>query len=640
MKKRFVSLRSRMLLLFSVAVIASNAFLLFFSVSRYSRELEQKSLQSADGVLGNLIGNLEAYLSEVANITDLVTYNYHIQDYLLLRRAGPGSTGTERSAQDVQMGVTLLGNIISTRSDIASLFLFDGDGIALYKTSPFNIDTGFAWQDEPSYREAAAHPGTVAVTGPYRPAYATHAAQPVLSISRSIESYDGSGTLGIVRVDANLSAIQRYCRSARPANGYLFVVSDAGDTVYHPGTQDPADEAWAASFHATYGDVLTRMGLSPEGAFRADIGGTDYQVVYRSMEKTAWKVVAATPYRVITEEAARIRGLIILVGLMCLVLVTLAAVILSNRITKPLTALRRSMDKADHGNFAVRVPVRSHDEVGELSESFNHMLQRIGDLMDQVVADQEEKRKLELTALQHQINPHFLYNTLDSIIWLAEMKDDSVVPMTEALSKLFRISLSKGREVIALHDELEHVRNYLFIQSMRYLNKFTYRIDAPESLLDCLTVKLILQPLVENSIYHGIKNKPGKGFIGIEAREVDGQLILTVADDGIGMTVHAGFPAKAADEGMSATAGDSVPSGTADQGTPGGPAVAPSDALPVRAIRPAGSGFGVRNVDERIKLYFGKEYGLRFESAPGEGTRAIVTLPCRRTSDHAADASV
>jgi two-component system sensor histidine kinase YesM len=214
--------------------------------------------------------------------------------------------------------------------------------------------------------------------------------------------------------------------------------------------------------------------------------------------------------------------------------------------------------------------------------------------MHEVVLEQEAKRKSEMKALQAQINPHFLYNTLDSIVWMAETNNSEVVTMTEALARLFRITLSRGEDQITLEQELEHVRNYLIIQSLRYINKFDYELDAEESLLQNKVLKLILQPLVENSIYHGIKNKRQKGHIRITARAEHGRLLILVQDDGIGMS-----PEKAA------TILQSAASDHKDRF----------------------SGIGVRNVHERIQLYYGPEYGLQFESKPGEGTTVKVWLP-------------
>ena len=204
------------------------------------------------------------------------------------------------------------------------------------------------------------------------------------------------------------------------------------------------------------------------------------------------------------------------------------------------------------------------------------------------------KRQAQYLALQNQINPHFLYNTLDSIIWMAETNDSNIVAMTEALAKLFRISLNKGNEEISLERELEHVKNYLIIQSMRYADKFTYEISAEPGVERCRTIKLILQPIVENCIYHGIKKKRGTGKITIRAYRREQNLIIEVSDDGCGM------PEEICRKIL-------------------------SDEIESENI--SGSGIGVKNVNERIQLRFGKKYGLSYSSEEGVGTTVTYVLP-------------
>ena len=205
----------------------------------------------------------------------------------------------------------------------------------------------------------------------------------------------------------------------------------------------------------------------------------------------------------------------------------------------------------------------------------------------------------DLKALQAQINPHFLYNTLDSIVWMAEMdRSPEVVEMTSALSRLFRISISRGLERIPLRDEVDHVRSYLTIQKMRYGDRFCHRIDVDDSLLNHTVLKIMLQPLVENAIYHGIRSLSYTGLIEIGARAEEDNLFVWVQDNGTGMDAS---ELHRLIESINA-----------------------SDETPTNITR---QGLGVRNVHERIKLYFGKEYGLLVSSAPGEGTRITCSLP-------------
>jgi two-component system, sensor histidine kinase YesM len=225
------------------------------------------------------------------------------------------------------------------------------------------------------------------------------------------------------------------------------------------------------------------------------------------------------------------------------------------------------------------------------------MIEEIQKLIDMVYREQQGKRETELKMLQEQIKPHFLYNTLDTIQWMAkEHGAGDIVEVVGALTSLFRIGLSRGKEMVSVSDELEHVRSYLVIMKARYEDKFDFTLSVDDATLHCMVLKLTLQPLVENAIYHGIKERRGHGTIRVSAAARDDMLVLGVRDDGVGMT-----PEKLADVRAHLTAPH-----TPDEG---------------------GSGYGVHNVHERIQLSFGTRYGLRFESTPGGGTTVEVLHP-------------
>jgi two-component system sensor histidine kinase YesM len=241
------------------------------------------------------------------------------------------------------------------------------------------------------------------------------------------------------------------------------------------------------------------------------------------------------------------------------------------------------------------------DEITELGMSFNIMIGRIRELLDSKVKEQENLKKAELRALQAQINPHFLYNTLDTIIWMAEAKKtDQVIEIVRALSSFFRISLSKGRDWITIGEEVERVRSYLTIQKMRYRDILDYRIEVDEGVADDTILKLILQPLVENALYHGIKNKRQGGTITIRAKQKnENEVLLQVEDDGIGFT-----PEKLAQ--LQAELDD--------------------DSGEIKLE----SGFAIGNVNKRIRLYYGKQYGLSVDSEYNTGTCAALVIPARK----------
>jgi two-component system sensor histidine kinase YesM len=283
-----------------------------------------------------------------------------------------------------------------------------------------------------------------------------------------------------------------------------------------------------------------------------------------------------------------------------------AAWIISSSIYLPIKKLHDVTTTITHNDLEALVTRENVDEITELGISFNIMIGKIRDLLDAKVKEQENLKKAELKALQAQINPHFLYNTLDTIVWMAEAnKTDKVIEIVRALSSFFRIALSKGQDWIPIRQEIEHVRSYLKIQKMRYRDILDYKIEVDEDILDSTILKLTLQPLVENALYHGIKNKRTGGTITVRARHGDdNQVFIEVQDDGVGFTPSKLAQTQAA---MEYDAGQ---------------------------ISLQESGFGLENVNQRIRLYYGKQYGLSVWSQYQEGTRVTVAIPLQ---DHQAE---
>ncbi len=280
----------------------------------------------------------------------------------------------------------------------------------------------------------------------------------------------------------------------------------------------------------------------------------------------------------------------------------IAAWAISRSIYLPIQRLHDVTTTITKNDLQALVNRDNVDEITELGMSFNIMIGKIRELLDAKIKEQEELKKAELRALQAQINPHFLYNTLDTIIWMAEAQaTDQVVEIVTALSSFFRISLSKGRDWITIGEEIERTKSYLTIQRMRYRDILDFRVEADAEVLGYTILKLILQPLVENALYHGIKNKRCGGTIVVRARQRNrDEVLLEVEDDGIGFS-----PEKLAQ--LRAELND-------DSGE----------------IRPD-SGFGIENVNKRIRLYYGRQFGLSLASEYTKGTRATLVIPARRS---------
>ena len=343
------------------------------------------------------------------------------------------------------------------------------------------------------------------------------------------------------------------------------------------------------------------------------VDGTSYMVESCQININGWKLFALKSKEQLLgslhELAMRIFQIdaVVMIVSMCLIL------LISKRLTDDLIRLEKQMNYVEKGDLNVRFIYPYDNEIGSLSRNFNYMLDELEDMVrkrDRAIEElriernrveevQKQKRKAELKALQAQINPHFLYNTLNAITWEAAekgMTDASI--MASSLGKFFRLSLSKGAEIISLGEEGEHVRSYLKIQGIRYKDKLKFEIHIPEPLTKCRTLKLILQPLVENAIYHGIKEKKEGGLIRVSAVKqaaADGDVIrLEVWDNGVGIPKG---KLKAINEGLK--------NGTKEEK----------------------EGYGIYNVNERVMIYYGNAYGLHYDSVEGEYTRAVLIIP-------------
>ena len=283
--------------------------------------------------------------------------------------------------------------------------------------------------------------------------------------------------------------------------------------------------------------------------------------------------------------------------LLIIVVVSLLAMLITRSITRPIRALCDAAEQIGQGHFETRVHIAAKNELALLGDSFNHMAEQITALIEDIRTEQIYNRNMELKLLQAQINPHFLYNTLDNIIWLTEAdRKEDVVSIVMSLSQFFRTTLSGDRDIIPLSEEISHVEAYLQIQQFRYRDILSYRIELPEEVRQVPVIKMTLQPLVENALYHGIKNRRGMGEICITAGKDGEDAVIRVTDNGIGMKPEELEYLQALADGKQKASADN-------------------------------SGFGIANVAQRLKLNFGDRYGLDIESTYGEGTTITVHTP-------------
>jgi two-component system sensor histidine kinase YesM len=580
---QFKSIHTSIALAFSLLILGTTMLLSYSSYRQSASFVTNNSIDYTTALIEQVNANIRTYVSNMESISALALSNGDLQKFLSTARKTPEN---ERLAARIEQ---FFHSIVASRTDIATLLFAGSNGVVLTDRPDAAVKDYNELIVQDWYKQARASGGRVVLSSSHVEHLYSKEYRWVISLSRELSGDRPSDPSGVLLVDLNYNLINDLCRQIKlGSRGYVFIVDAYGDLIYHPQQQ--------IMFTDLKSEDIPLILRSPDTTLNVKEDGEPKMYTIRSTD-LGWKIVGVTYPKELAGDKTRMQLSSALWGGVCLVVALGLSVLLSFRMTRPLKKLDAHMKQVEKGNFDIRVDVTSTNEIGKLARTFNLMISKIKELMEQKLRDEEIKRSSEIKALQAQIQPHFLYNTLDSIIWMAETnKMAEVVDMTTALSRLFRSSIGQGEEEVPLAVELEHIGNYLTIQSMRYRNRFVHRIDVPPELRDCRILRVVLQPLVENAIYHGMKNKAETGTIVVSGRKAGDTLELIVADDGAGM-----------------------------------PPERVRTMLSVRDDRERGrGGVGVRNVHQRIRLYYGPQYGLEFHSEREEGTTVVLRVPFRR----------
>ena len=548
---------------------------LFF---RFSANTNAQMAENSQRVLAQVNLNLDAYLRRMMRLSDTAYYSV-IKD-------------TDLAEEDLSEALDLLYE--NNRDALVSIALFSEEGDLIASTPLVGLKNSVnpekeSWFTTAMDRIENLHFSTPHVQNLFEdPDYQYRW---VVSLSRQVEmTRAGAIESGVLLVDMSFGGIEQICKDVDlSSTGYLYLIDGDGEIIYHPRQQ------------LIYAGLLEENNLAAagytDGSHQETFGGTRREVTVKTVGYTGWKLVGVVPSENLWDNYGQLVLFFLFVVLFSVFLLVFVNLRLSEWITAPVKKLDRAVKELEHGSTEVDFDVGGPGEVEHLSHSICSMVSTMRHLMDDIIEQEEQKRRSELEVLQSQINPHFLYNTLDSVIWMTEngRTDDAVVMLT-SLARFFRISLSRGSSIIPIRDELEHARHYLTIQKMRYKNKFSATITAEDGVESLYTIKLIVQPILENAIYHGMAYADGDGEITVRAFRYGGDVLIEVSDNGPGMP-------------------EEVVESLLD---PNGPAA---------AAGAKGSGIGFRNVHRRIRLTFGADYGLTIFSEPDDGTTVRIRLP-------------
>lgn len=544
---------------------------------KYVNSTKQIIVKNTESIIDQVNINLDNYLRSMMKISNSAYYG-------IIKKA-------DFKKQNIEDQINLIYD--TNKDSIISICVFTDDGKLVSSFPDAELKVTAVPYNEGWFKKALISRENIHFSTPHvqnlfnDPNYSYHW---VVSLSRSVDlTFNGKTRSGILLVDMDFKSIERILSSQNNDKGkYMYIIDNDGEIVYHPKQ------------HLIYSNLIRENNRKAahyeDGVHSENYNGQKRFVTVKTMGYTGWKIVYVTPMSNIISGYKDMKIFVVFVLMFSILILILINMFVSAKITNPIIDLEQKVKRLEDGVKDVEFSSSGSYEIVHLGQVIQSMVKQLHKLMDNIVIEQEAKRKSELNALQAQINPHFLYNTLDSIIWMIENENyQGAIEMVSALARLFRISLSKGRNIITLKDELEHAENYLKIQSIRYKNKFVYKFDIQDGILDMMSIKLIIQPLIENAIYHGVEYMDGDGVILIKAYTEDGDLYIDVTDNGLGMEQD--------------DADKLLESSTT-----------------IKSKK--GSGSGLKNVNARIKLYCGIDYGLLIFSEPDEGTTIRIHMPC------------
>ncbi|WP_407271346.1 sensor histidine kinase [Radiobacillus sp. PE A8.2] len=572
-------------LIISIIPIICLGFLINWTIERV---LEEQVNENTLQLISKVNETLEFYINNMQSTTYFIASNEEVQQFFNQEQSEI-SVDSDRK-YDIQR---YLRNFTTLSPEVAGILVVNNQGDYVsneFYASPSRDLTNDSW-----YQEAVDNKGIFKIIG--KPgtrsisSLVNYQNDEVVSVVRAVVDPFTQEVHGVILIDLKLRVIAETLVDVRLGKtGYLMVVDEQNQSIYQP--DDPLIE------------TIPKGWLEGNaGTFSKQVNEQKLQFIFQQSPFAHWTTIGVFPAEETIFEIREIRFYLVVFVFILMLFGIPVSYFLASSISRPISQLMNFMRKAEGGQLDVRYKEQHDDEIGLLGRSFNKMLTQINHLLQLTERHERQKQEAEFRSLQANINPHFLYNTLDTIQWMArKQKAEDVAEVVESLAKLFRIGLSKGRDRIRLAEEIEHIERYLMIQKTRYREKLNFQIEIEEGKQSLYVLKFILQPIVENAIYHGIKERRGAGHIVVKVKEIKGKLSITIQDDGVGMS----------DEQL------------------GGMRQALDEAIPrtenIKETRDK-KGYGMLNVQARILLAFGDGYGINIDSKEKVGTIVEILLP-------------
>lgn len=573
-KKRFFSLQYKFMTISLCIVIIPLLLVGGLSYIKSTAIIEERVSQSNFNTVKQIADNINFVFTDLRNSSVYLWQNKEFMSYLRLSKEEIiNSLNYNLSAQNS------VNNFIVFKSNIYSIYVKGFNGLIFDSASTQNTIS------EKLQKQLYDLRGEDILISDIVTNYDTSKTK-VISLLRLFKDIDNlSSNLAIIKINISEEEISKiYQSKLLGKKGAYFIIDEEKKIV-----SSLEKQKLGLKLDDKYNDP--RLYTGANGYYNSVIDNHNFLVTYFNLSRPGWKLVNLVPLDELSKDAEVIQNITLYAVIGSFSLCLLVIILFSFKVLSPLKEIRKSMKYIENENFDVSIKVRGNDEIALLGKSFNKMSKKLSELINEVYTVQIKQKEAELKALQAQINPHFLYNTLDTIYWMCRMENAfESSTLVQALSKLFRLSLNNGKEFTNVNNEINHLKSYITILQKRFEDVISFDISVSEDVLACRVVKLILQPLVENAIYHGIEKKGCQGKIEIAIYKEDENIIYIIKDDGAG-----------ADENE-------------------------LNSL-LENVEDEKRGFGIKNVNNRIKLYFGYQYGIKFKSSIGSGTTVIVKQP-------------
>ena len=565
------TIRTKLIISFLIIGLLPILLFGFLSFNVYSGAVNDRVNNYSQEMVNRMERDLEDYITEVERFLSK-EQDFYINQFIKLTQAND-FRNSRKYAFRIWEDFNNVKQLRPGLEDVAITFQ-DGRRISSYGTYNIEIDT---------FKEAlyAAESDETFFTQPY----INYFQEEVVTVARYYYPEIAEENV-LISADIDLDVLADLTDFNLGEKSYFLIADQNGDIIYHP------EKARIGERSFYYSDGFPDRKVTLEGE--------QYLLTSTYSEVTGWYIISMASADEVEAELNYITNLTVYMTIIVLILIILLTLYLSSSLSKPIQKLQELTHRASENDLSVKIEISGDDEIAELGQSFNKMIRRINKLMEQNVREQKLLRKLEMESLDNQIKPHFIYNTLDLIIGLLENKDfDRATHMVEALGKFFRLSLSHGKEMVLIRNEIKHVKNYLFIQQFRHGEEYEYIIDIEDpEIMDKHIPKLILQPIVENSIYHGLLPADKNGLIIIKGLRENKNIYFKIVDNGVGIA-----PEKV-EEINKILKGE-------------------------LKIDDQQKYFGLRNVNQRLKLMYGGSSGLQVESIENEKTMVTIRIDQR-----------